>query len=226
MQTVLSNFTIMNRLLIFLLIIFYLSCSKSKKEKAFDEFNAGVSISLDAQNEMANGNYELAEKLNKDAISKFENALKIDSEYKGVPSALGHSYYLAKDYQKGIEWYEKAINIDSTMAINHLEYGLCKVNKGDIISGRKAINYAIQLNKSSEIKQQAVYSLFDIGVLAFNYGEQFQAEGENEKGKEFKKFGINVLYAAQDIDSTNLEVNKHITDFTNKMRSGNSNSDN
>lgn len=212
----------MYRVLFYVITFCTLSCSKTTKDKAFDEFNDGVSISLEAQNAMMSKNYELAEKLNKKAISKFENTLKIDAGHKGAPSALGHSYYLIRDFQKGIEWYEKAIKIDSTMSINHLEYGLCKVNMGDIISGRKSINYAIQLDKSSETKEQAVYSLFDIGVLAFEYGEQFQADGEIEKGSEFKKFGLNVLYVASEIDSTQSEVKKYINDFTNKIQLENS----
>ena len=190
---------------VFLLIISFLGCSESKKDKAFDEFNAGVSISLDAANAMENENYELAEKLNKEAISKFENTLKIDSEHKGAPSALGHSYYLINDYQKGIEWYEKANKIDSTISINHLEHGLCKINNGlgkvktgkHISSGMKSINYAIQLEQSDEMKEFAVYSLFDIGVLAIESNEPFVQHTYSHTNKTHKnKVGEATHYTA------------------------------
>ena len=82
----------------------------------------------------------------------------------------------------------------------------------------KSINYAIQLEQSDEMKEFAVYSLFDIGVLAIESNEPFQAEQKNEKLNESIVYGLNVLLNAIKIDSTNSEVKQYYSDYVNKLK--------
>jgi len=184
---------------------------------AFKVFNEGVTLSLDAGDELKKRNYEKSLELNKKAIDKFVETLKVDSMHKLAPSALGHSYYLIKNFKDGIFWFEKAISIDSFSAINYREYGLCKMNLGDIDGGKLAIEKAFKLDSSKEIREITTSDLLDIGSLAFDYGKGYEKQGEKQKGLGYKQFAVGVLLTAHNIDSTNLDLIRKIADLTKEL---------
>ena len=193
-------------------------CSQNKKKNlAFKVFNEGVTLSLDAGDELKKRNYEKSLELNKKAIDKFVETLKVDSMHKLAPSALGHSYYLIKNFKDGIFWFEKAISIDSFSAINYREYGLCKMNLGDIDGGKLAIEKAFKLDSSKEIREITTSDLLDIGSLAFDYGKGYEKQGEKQKGLGYKQFAVGVLLTAHNIDSTNLDLIRKIADLTKEL---------
>lgn len=199
-------------LLIFLTIW---SCSETKKsDLAFKTYNEGVAYSIEAMKEYNNANYEKSNELNEKAIDKFKETLRIDSLNKLAPSSLGHSYYLIGNFNEGILWFERAIKIDSLFAENHREYGLCKINLGNIQEAKKAFQKAFKLDTGDEIKNITVADLTDIGIRAFEYGIEYEKQGEKLKGLDYKKFSIVVLGTAYMIDSTKTETIKRIADYT------------
>ena len=208
------------RLFVIILIVSILinGCSQNKKKDlAFKVFNDGVTLSLKAVNEYDKGNYDKSDELNKKAIDKFIETIKIDSTHLLAPSALGHSYYLIRDYKNGLLWYEKAITIDSMVAANYREYGLCKINLGDIDGGKLNIDKAFKLDTSKEIKEMTILDLSDIGSLAFDYGLGYDKQGEKDKGLAYKQFSVGVLMTAFNYDSANLDIIKKIADFSDKL---------
>jgi tetratricopeptide (TPR) repeat protein len=205
---------IFNLLLLFIVSLVIASCAQSNKEKAFILFNEGVSFSLDAVAASEIGNFDKSTELNKKAIDKFLETLKVDSAHLLAPGALGYSYYMIRDFKNGIEWYKKAIKVDPSIAANHLEYGLCLINLGDLTNGNSAIKKALELDSSKESVYHAVYSLLNVGVLAFDYGEEYEEQGENDKGKTYKEFSVAVLLSAHQLDTINQEVIQHIVDFS------------
>jgi len=194
------------------------SCGQTDKQsKSFKVFNEGVSYSLDATIELEKGNFENAIELNTKAIDKFLEMLQIDSTHKMALGALGHSYYMIRDYQKGIEWYEKANMVDTNNVANYLEYGLCLINLGDLSNGNSAIEKAISIDNSKASIDHAVYNLLDIGTLAFDYGKEYDKQGDKEEGQAYKEFSIAVLLIAHHLDTTNQEVIRPIIDFSEKI---------
>jgi len=199
------------------ILLSLLACQESKEKLAFKLFNEGVEYSLDAANEAEKGQLESAHELNSKAIEKFLETYKTDSTHQLVKSALGHSYYIQKDYKKGIRWYELANKLDSPIAVNYKELGLCKINLGDIKSGASNINKALELDNSKENKETTILDLKDIGILAYKYGEDYDKEGNLEKGLDYKKFAIGVLIVASNLDTTNFDIKNNIAEFAEKI---------
>ena len=92
-------------------------CKPGKKDEAFRAFNEGVAFSLKAIDLFEQREYKQSDSLNQEAINKFQETLHIDSTHSGARSALGHSYYLIRQFKESIDWFEKANKIDGASAI-------------------------------------------------------------------------------------------------------------
>ncbi|RZK16664.1 MAG: tetratricopeptide repeat protein [Pedobacter sp.] len=202
---------------ILFILLSLLACQESKEKLAFKLFNEGVKYSLDAADEAEKGKFDSALELNRKAIEKFLETYKTDSTHQLVKSVLGHSYYIQKDYKEGIHWYELANKLDSSIAVNYKELGLCKINLGDIKNGALNINKALELDNSKENKENTILDLKDIGILAFKYGEDYDKQGNKEKGLDYKKFAIGVLSVANNLDTTNFEIKNSIAEYAKRI---------
>src|SRR4051812_33161468 len=92
------------------------SCHNKKPGNAFDVFNEGVSLSLDAIDEENKGNNEKAVDLNRQSIEKFKETLQIDPTHPIARSAIGHGLYLNRQYSEAIQWFQQANKISSAEA--------------------------------------------------------------------------------------------------------------
>lgn len=203
-------------LLLVLTTYCWISCKETKpvESKAFTMFNEGVTFSLQAAEERNKENFEKSKELHHKAIDMFLKTMAIDSTHKAAPSALGHSYYMIRDFKNGTKWYKKAIQMDTTFVANYLELGLCQINDGDFKNGSAAINKAVDIDPSQETVDQAVNSLIDISKRAIDFGLEYKQEGDTERHLAYTQFAISVLKMAHQLAPLNREVMVLIADFS------------
>ncbi len=56
------------------------------------------------------------------------------------------------------------------------------------------------------MRSNAIENLVQIGNLACSYGEAYEEEGQTDKGKEFRKFGIRVLMTSFEYSKNDKEI--------------------
>jgi tetratricopeptide (TPR) repeat protein len=193
------------------------SYGQKKKDKTFEVFNEGVSLSLKSIQEQDKGNFEKAATLNKQSIDKFKETLKLDSTHPVVRSALGHSLYIDKQFKEAIQWFDQANKVNGDAAVNFREMGLCKINLGQIQDGKSDIDRAFFMDTTKEIRELTIQDLTDIGELAFQYGDGYIQQGEPDKGKDYKTFSIGVLILAFEYDKSRKDIAITISDFADKL---------
>lgn len=206
----------MKKLLVILFLIpFFNSYSQeqSNQDKAVEIFDEGASLSMKAEIYHKGNKPQQSYEFNKQAIEKFLEVVKLDPAHPIAPSALGHSYYLVREYKEGIKWFEKALDRDTTMAINYREYGLCKINEGDLKGGKAAIDKSLKIDSSSRTVDVLVNELYNIGSLAFKFGNGYEQQGEAAKGTIYKKFAVSVLFMAHEFDPRKTKVMEKIAEF-------------
>ena len=203
--------------LLFLLMSTLMSCQQNAQTKALKAYEQGQSLSAKATIELENRNVAQSNALLQQAIDKFHEVLIIDSTNIDAAAALGHSYFMLKEFKKGIEWYEVAIAVDTTSALNYLEYGLCEINQRNLEKGSALLQKALEVDASKTTLDQAVYGLLKIGIMAFDYGTGYQQEGELKKGLAYKQFSLKVLQIANLMDGENTEVVNYLIDFSEKV---------
>ncbi|TVT37388.1 hypothetical protein FNT36_23615 [Hymenobacter setariae] len=203
-------------LIVFVALSNLFGCVQGKEDRAFEVFNEGVILSLDAVKKDQNGQHDKAIALNRQAIDKFKETLIIDSTHFGARGALGHSYYLLGDFKEAINWFEKSNVIDDKSAGNSRELGLSRINLGQIEAGYKDLTKAFKLDKSEEIRSITADDLYDIGKLAFEYSAEYSKRGEAKKGANYQEFSLTVLKMAYDIDENRKDIAATLVEFADK----------
>jgi hypothetical protein len=90
-------------------------------------------------------------------------------------------------------------------------------NLGQISEGRADLEKAFDMDNGPEIKEITILDLIDIGHLAFEYGEGYDAEGNKDKSLSYKRFALGVLITAYNIDVTKRDIAKTIFQFAEKI---------
>lgn len=193
------------------------SCGENKKDKSDQAFNEGITFSMNSIEEQGKGKPEKAVALNKQAIDKFKETLKIDSAHELVRSALAYSLYMDKQFKNAIHWFEQANKVKDGFAANYRGMGLCKINLGQIREGKADIDHAFSLDTTKEIREITVEDLNDIGESAFLYGDEFMKEGNREKAKDYQTFAVGVLMLAFEYDRSRKDIALTIAGFAEKL---------
>ncbi|RYF80006.1 MAG: hypothetical protein EON98_13955 [Chitinophagaceae bacterium] len=192
---------------------FVFACGQKKNDKTFQVFNEGVTLNLDAIDEQNKGNFEKAASLNRQSIEKFKETLKLDSTHPVVRTTLAHGLYVDKQFKEAIYWFGQANKVNSEAAVNFRGLGLCKINLGQIREGKADIDKAFSMDTTKEIREITIQDLVDVGQLAFEYGDGYIGQSEQEKGKAYKEFSVGVLILAYEYDKSRKDVALTIADF-------------
>ena len=140
--------------------------------------------------------------------------LAIDSSYQGIYGALGHSFFMMRDFNNGMQCYERALRRDSAIVDYSLEYGLCVLNEGDVQRGVALIEQVLSGESNRDVIDKATASLITTSKLAFEYGEGCEYEGNLKEGLASKQYAIEVLQVAHQLDQSNQKVIQYIVDFS------------
>lgn len=195
-------------------------CSKPPPSAAFTVFNEGMACSLDAMRET---DAAKAGALERKAIEKYRQTLQLDSAHGMVRAALGHSYYLLDEYPQAIQWFEASNRVDTASVAAYRELGICRIALNQCAPGWQDLQTAFRLDSLSgqgrlaETKKVTADDLYNLGCQAFGYGETYGRQGEQEKSRGFKEFGLNVLFLAYAIESSRKDIAQAIAERTGKL---------
>ncbi|RZA00295.1 MAG: hypothetical protein EOP47_14410 [Sphingobacteriaceae bacterium] len=192
------------------------SCGESAKQKADKLFNEGTTRSADAAEAAGKGYVYRGIQLNDEAIQLFRQTLQADSTHSKAKSALGHSFYVAKNYTDALTWFEKADTADFTPT-NYLEMGLSKINKGMVAEGKHDIDKALKMDSSEKFKTATINGIYDIGKQALENTKRLAAEGNKQIGMAYSGFAAGLLQTALEMDTTRKDIAKSLKE----LRGGN-----
>ena len=184
-------------------------------QKAAKIYESLLAYAAEADNYLAVGNLPQAELLAKDKlIPEGERLVTIDPNYEpAVAAALGHGYYLTKDYHKAAEWLQKAVDIDPSNARNFKELGLSYFSLGKIPKGQENIAQSIGRDEEEANRKAIVTAMYDIGNTSYDFGSEYLVGGEPTKGKDYQLYGLAILRLAYDLDGQDPLLLKQIIAF-------------
>jgi hypothetical protein len=84
------------------------------------------------------------------------------------------------------------------------------MNTGQIGKAKENLARSIGLRDTEKNRQDIVARLFEIGKTSFEYGVEYENNGEFNTAKDYKKYGIAVLQNAFDLDGKDMEIVKQI----------------
>lgn len=164
---------------------------------------------------LADGNPPQAELVAQDKlIPECQRLIALDPNYESsVAAALGHGYYLTKNYNEAATWLKKAVEVDPSNYRNYKELGLAYFNIGDIKNGQDNIAQAIGRFDDEDNRQEIVQAMFEIGNTSFDFGSEYVSGGEPTKGKDYQLYGLGILRLAYDLDGQDPTLLKQIIAF-------------
>lgn len=200
------------------LMMFLLACESPQQEPQLSEglepFKRGVELSLKSETLYAAGENKAANKLNRQALNFFDEALSIDPTYFQAAGAKAHAHFLLRDFKECAQWYDRALALDSNLIPYYYERGICLVQSGNLPKGISSIEAAVAKGNKHEILEMATADLSEISALAFQLGDTLANQGQYKKANGYQRFAVGVLMSAHQLDSSNVQVAAQISQMT------------
>lgn len=162
-------------------------------------FAAGVHHSLEATEHFEQGNDSLGDITNRKAIESFRKVISLAPSHPVAESALAHALLLAEQYEEAVSWYQKAIERDSAVAMNHTEMGVAQINMGRFDEARRSLGRGLALDRSEAHREFVTRELARIGLMAFQYADGYAEQGHAEQALEYRRYSLEVLTTAYGI---------------------------
>ncbi|MBD3181179.1 tetratricopeptide repeat protein [Candidatus Poribacteria bacterium] len=142
--------------------------------------------------------YMLTDKPDK-ALSKWQEAVKMDSKCEPAHLSMARFYRAMGRYNEAVSEYQKAISISSrNSARKYLELGITYMNMDDLKKAESALLKARSYDKN-------------MGIIYYKLGQVYAKQGEREKAvdmyRDGKKYDSNNAQAAYDLAHIFLNTN-------------------
>ncbi len=169
----------------------------------FRSFNDGVACSLGAQQARDQGNPALAESLERQALSHFEEAILLDPQHAGALSGKGMTLAQLGDPARAAEAFLEAIKGDPTFPENYRQLGLCHIELGNIQAARQFTLKAVELVNDPEYSRNASIEVYNFGGYVMTAAARHREAGRRQEEQSCYRFAIAVFQLALLLDPRN-----------------------
>lgn len=153
------------------------------------------------------------------AIEKYQDVLKLESDFPEVYNSLGIAYYEMKDYEKAMDYFSKAIELDPENSLFHNNIGNAYSKLGLYQNALKSYETALGIDPENKILRDNLIEFHN--TLAFSYLstssfseaiEEFKSmiELDPENADAYFNTGVAYLEGFDDIENAEQYVRKAI----------------
>lgn len=169
----------------------------------FQSFNDGVACSLGAQQARDQGNPALAENLDRQALSHFEEAILLEPRHAGAWSGKGMTLAQLGDPGRAAEAFIEAIKIEPTFPENFRQLGLCHLELGNIQAARQFTLKAVELVNDPEYSRNASIEVYNFGGYVMTAAARHRDAGRRQEEQSCYPFALAVFQLALLLDPRN-----------------------
>jgi len=146
------------------------------------------------------------------AISDYNQALKIEPDYADAYFNRGNTYYKKGEYEQALSDYNQVLNIDPN-------YAKVYTNRGNVYKDKKEYNQAISdYNQALEINPSDVKAYNNRGLAYYENGEYDKAISDYNQALRINPDYADVYYHRGNIYYQKGEYDKAISDYNQALR--------
>ncbi|MCG8459444.1 MAG: tetratricopeptide repeat protein [Holophagales bacterium] len=175
-------------------------------DPAHDDFNRGVSLSLEAQQLRATGDHEAAQEREAQSLAAFDRALENDPAHAAALGAKAFCLAQMGSTKDSIEWFRKAIEIEPQMAENHKQLGLSLFQVGDFGAANDSIAEAVRIKADPEYTRHTSLEVYNLGHFFMNQAETSRDQGRHDGVLPFLLGARATFHLAGKLDPENSEA--------------------